>query len=318
MSPTKWLNHFLFLECVLGIYRNYCRQKKTKKFFIILQIFVQMTLHGLILINEETFLLGGKGIDANKLAHGAFSAVSFCNSFSAVTISLCYSNVFMCFVRSFSRVFEYFREDSFIHDLKKIYWFSVISTIICIPFSFYRSLEILINEIQMEGDTDMFILISVFTSQALIRFMIVFEKILFFFVIMIVVQLVKCLKSAISTVQARIGRCEISFNEQRVLTREQIQGWVELYRDLANCCEKLTLCFGRQVLNQTSLRLKEDFCFFDVNLRGFCLLNRTPYLWGVRPPNRSFKTKILHVMDRRGRTARAGLDQKKNCSFMLI
>lgn len=246
MSPMKWLDHFLFLEKLLGICRNYHSQKKTKKYFIIFQISVQFMLHTFILINEEHFLLGRQELDPNKLMHGGFAAVCFVNALSSIVAGICYSRAYMSFIRSTSRVFECFQDDKF-HGLKKIYWFSITCTVLCMLFSLYRSTHIFINYMQMGGDRDMFTLVSGFTLQTLLRFIIKLENIVFFFVIMIVVQLVKCLKSTISEVQERVGRCDISSDEQCDITREQIQEWVELYRDLTNCCEKVTLCFGRQV-----------------------------------------------------------------------
>lgn len=248
---NKLLNQFLLVENLLGIYRNYCIQKKINKILIIAYILVLTLLHTVILYKDEHFLLGGKEFSRIKLMFGGFSVLSYANSVSAVVNGIYYSHVFTSYIKSISRISDYFQNNihfnDFICTIKNIYRLSIATTVFCMAASLYRSSQILIHYFLMKEDKDMLTFVSVSVSQTFNRFTVIFEKVIMFFVIMVVVQLVKCLNSIIYDIHEKMRNCEISLEEQYKITKEHIQEWVEQYRDLANCCGKLSLGFGRQV-----------------------------------------------------------------------
>uniref|UniRef100_A0A2H1VB01 SFRICE_009785 n=1 Tax=Spodoptera frugiperda TaxID=7108 RepID=A0A2H1VB01_SPOFR len=61
---------------------------------------------------------------------------------------------------------------------------------------------------------------------------------------MIVGVLYKCLIARVCVVEECYGKYDEN-GQCEVITAEKIQGWVERYRGLSNCGEKITLCFGR-------------------------------------------------------------------------
>ena len=247
MSPIKWMNYLLCMEYMLGIYRNYCSQTKFKKRLIIFQLLIQNVIHITILIGESYFLVTRHDSSKIKFMSSCFSALTYLNSVSSVLTGVCYSRAFLSYLISVTHVLNCFKDDKFDRSLKKINWFSIVFTTLSVAFCIFRCVEILRNYVKNNGDTAILIFISIFVSQSFIRITIVFQKIILFVRIMIVVNLTKCMNSMLLAVHGRVESCINSSVQQCDITREQIQGWVEMYRHLSNCCEKLTLCFGRQV-----------------------------------------------------------------------
>lgn len=234
------------MENVLGIYRNYCLQKKTTKCYIIFQIIAQNILHSSVVISEAHFLLGvGNDCSKIKFDHALFSFLTYLNYLSSVVTGIYHSRAFGSYFESITRISKCFTEDELNLSSKKTCTLTSAFIILVVVFCVYRSAEILLNYLQNDGDTDIIIFSSIFVSQVLIRITIVFQKIMLFVVIIIVVRLTKCLNSLVSAVQERV--CSVGSDGQCLITKLRIQGWIDLYRELTNCCEKLTLCFGRQV-----------------------------------------------------------------------
>lgn len=243
MSPMKCLNNLLFIENLLGIYRNYCNQTKIKKCFIIFQIFVQIILHSINSISVIKLLLKKNEFEQINLIYGIFVTIACVNCVLSIVIGICYSRVFMSYYHSISRISEWFEDDSkFTSFLKAIYWFSFAFILFSVALVAYRSSEVLVKF----SLADPLLFFVILTSQTILRLNIILQHLILFVIIMLVVNSLKSLTSLVSVVQKRVRR-GIIWSEQCSITREQIQGWVELYRDLANCCEKVTLCFGRQV-----------------------------------------------------------------------
>lgn len=244
MSALKWLNKLLYMENFLGIYRKYSSQKNTKKYLIILQIFIQSVLHALVLIFKTQLLLDGKYLSQLKFIYFCFSASGYINFMSTVVISICYSRDFISYYSSISRVSKWFIDDKkSINSQKKIVCCSIALILISISISVFRSVESLL----LSKVDNFFIIFPIAVSVIAIRITVIFQYLMFFVAIMIVFEFLKSLTALISVAQERVGSFDISLDEQCHITREQIQGWVELYRDLVNCCNKMTLCFGRQV-----------------------------------------------------------------------
>lgn len=245
MSAIKWLNSLLFLETLLGIYRNYCCQKKKAKYFIIVKIFFQTMCYSMIVSIKLYFLLGGDVLlDQANIIYAAFSVSAYINCLLSIMTGVCYSRYFMSYYKSIGRLSDWFKNDTkLMQSVKKIYWSTIILTLIIVAFVLVRSLEVL----KKFSDKNIFLVILVFLAQMTIRVTILYQQILLFVVIMIVVHLFKSLISLISDVQERVESFDVCSDEQCLITREHIQEWVEMYRDLANCCDKVSLCFGREV-----------------------------------------------------------------------
>ena len=205
-----------------------------------------MITHGVLLIIDMQFLLRRDiNIFQLKIVYVFFSASAHVNFVSSVMSGICYSRAFMSYYRSISLVSKRFQDDpkrtrSFI----KIFWFSLAVTLLSTFIAVFRGATVVINSSQTDS---LLLLCPTLISLALVRITIVIQYFMFYVVIMIVVQLLKCLDSLVSDVQERVGTSNISSDEQYSITREQIQEWVELYQNLSNCCENVALCFGRQV-----------------------------------------------------------------------
>lgn len=249
MVPIKWLNNLLLLENLLGIYRNYYTQKNIKKCFIFFHIFVQTILHTLMTMLQVHLLYTAEPYKLINYIYCVFTISSYFYFLISVLISISYSRDFMLYYESISRVSEYFENDKkLVTSLKKLYWFSIIFTLLFLTFALYRSFDVILQFYQQNPNTCVYISFSTFLSQVLGRFLILYQNLMFFVVIMIVVFLSKCLNSLISAVKESVGSCDISWDEQCDITKEHIQEWAELYRDLANSCGKVSLSFGRQVI----------------------------------------------------------------------
>lgn len=247
MSPLKWLNNLLFVENLLGIYRSYFNQKKHSKFFIIFQIFVQTMLHTLFVILMVYFVIQ-KNVAPTQinLIYCSYAVLGYVTAISAVVTGICYSRSFKSYERSINRVSDFFKDDvKLINYFKKIYWPSATVMVLFLVFAIYRSVSILI---QLNFVWELLTIGPILASQSILKITVLFQFVMFFVVIMIVFVLSERLTMSISVVDTKVRNRDISLDEQCNITREQIQGWVELYRDLANCCVKLTVCFGRQVL----------------------------------------------------------------------
>lgn len=219
-------------------------QKKIKKYFIFSQIFIQTTLHLTALVIELNMLLGGDNHDQIKLIRSFFAIVLCVNSMIYVVTGICYSRDFMSYLTSIKRVSESFEDHKNLKNtLKKLYRVSIILIIFAAAFVTYRSTEF--SKSFTHTKMEVFFLILI--SQTIAKVTGVFQHIMLFVFVMIVVYLFKCLISMISAVRDRVKSSDVSSAGQCDIKRELIQGWVELYRDLVNCCKKLTLCFGCQV-----------------------------------------------------------------------
>ncbi|KAH9635022.1 hypothetical protein HF086_004376 [Spodoptera exigua] len=69
------------------------------------------------------------------------------------------------------------------------------------------------------------------------------EHFMLFIIVMAIVDLSKTLISLMLEVQHTVDR----YGTSDVITVETINGWVELYQELVNCCDKVAVCFGFQV-----------------------------------------------------------------------
>lgn len=266
----KLLNHLLFLENILGIYRNHCSQNM--KCLIILHILGQAMFHTIVSIGEQFWLFDGDVSDQKIYIYRYFSIPIYATFLLTVVTSIRYSRDFMSFYTSISRLSNWFKDDKkLINSLNKIYWLSFSSILCLLMFSIGRSVELLI---QIKNNKSFLLLVSALVSQAILRITSVFQYIMLFVLIMIVVHLFKCLNSLMMSVHMRVGRCDFSSDEQCDVTTEQIQVWVELYRDLTNCCDKVTLCFGRQVIIFTlNTRRSRQSTILHINDGDFCNAN---------------------------------------------
>ncbi|CAH1645881.1 unnamed protein product [Spodoptera littoralis] len=73
------------------------------------------------------------------------------------------------------------------------------------------------------------------------RCTLVHESFMLFIAIMTIVDLSKTLISLMVEAQQRCGTSD-------VITGETVKGWVELYQELVNCCDKVAVCFGCQYI----------------------------------------------------------------------
>ena len=245
MLILKYLNNVLLIENFLGIYRNYASQKKIKKFFIIGQLCVQTTLHTVSVIFEIYLLSEGNDNGSIKFIRGCFAFIMY-TSLTFVVASIFYSHAFKSYYDSISRLSQCFEEDKKSNrNFKRMYWFSITLFFLLFTFAAYRSS--VVSKSFPQTKEYFIIFVPILTSQTILRVTVIFQQVMMYVVEMIMFQLFKCLTSLVSDVQERVERCDISSGEQCDITREQIQGWFELYWELANCCEKVKLCFGRQV-----------------------------------------------------------------------
>lgn len=194
MPPVKWLNHLLFVENPLGIYRNYCTQKKTMKVFIKFQILVQALLHTMPIIHEVNLLSEIENSQI-KLMFAYFAALSGLNSMSSTVAGTYFSHDFMSFYTSVSCIFQYFYVDKqLINSLKKFFCVGIAFNIFFIAAAVFRTSQTLIYFLPSYSILN---LVPIMVSQAIIRCSVIFENLMLFAVTIIVVHLFKSFTSLI-------------------------------------------------------------------------------------------------------------------------
>ena len=246
MSPFKWFNILLFIEKFFGIYRNYCSQTQIKKYLIIVQIFVLTLLYTLLTMYRVYLLLKKKYFDQMEIIFISFGLATYVDCVSSVVSGICYSNAFVSYLTSVSHASEYLKDDKkIIKILKKIFYSSISFITVSFLFSVYRTTESFQKYLP---SVSLVPLIPLLLLQAIIRTTVVLQHLMLYVVIMIVVHLTNSLSLLVSAVKVRVGRSDVSSDEQNDIRREKIQEWVQLYRELVNCCEKVTFCFGSQVI----------------------------------------------------------------------
>lgn len=237
-----------------------------KKCLIIFQIVTQTVFHSILIVYELNLLLGDVAYNQINMVLAGFSTTAYLSSVTSVMTGICYSCAFQSYYRSFSRVFEYFKDDKKLKkSLKKASVFSIAFIFYSILFATFRSVD---NYLKFSYLNPL-ILVAFLVSQTLTRISVVFEHLMLFVVVVFVVYLFKCLTSSVTVVQESIERCDITLNERCDITREQVQEWVEVYRDLANCCDQVMLCFGQQVLEYNLIILRGLFIYVKNQLIVF-------------------------------------------------
>ena len=246
MSPFKWLNILLYVENFFGIYRNYCSQTQIKKYLIIVQIFVLTLLYTLLTVYRVYLLLGKNDFNQMELIFISFGLTTYVDCLSSVVTGICYSDAFMSYLTSVSHASECLKDDKkLINILKKIFFSGISFITVSFLFSVYRSTEGFQTYLP---SVSLVSLIPLVLLQAVIRTTVVLQHLMLYVVIMLVVHLTSSLTSLVLAVQVRVGRSDVSSDERYDIRREKIQEWVQLYRELVNCCEKVTFCFGSQVI----------------------------------------------------------------------
>ncbi|PZC84628.1 hypothetical protein B5X24_HaOG200748 [Helicoverpa armigera] len=245
MSSVKLIKNLLFGENMLAIYRTYDCQNRLMKCFIIIHILILILLNTFIVSLELYYLFDLGEPDQMSVVFCGFSIASYVNTLSSIMSGIYFSSGFLSFMKSITFISESFKNDTIvIKSEKRLRWFSLL--ILTFPFGLFliRLQEVL----KKFKDLNLMILIPIVVSQTFTRMTLLYQPIVFFIVISTVVIYFKCLNRLISiaTDSLKICRLRSGLHGECDLGRDQIEGWVELYRDLANCCEKVSICFGRQ------------------------------------------------------------------------
>ena len=245
MIIIKLLNSLLLIENIFGIYRDFSNRKNITKYFISAYIIVQILFHTIAVSRHLYLLLGEDGFDYSSLNYTRcfIAASAFLIYVTSIVTSISNSQAFVSYYESTSRVSEWFKNDKkLIASVKKIYWIGLTHIVLSTAFTILNTVDIS-NNFSLTNASAYLPLIS----QTLMRLIMKYQHLTFFVVAMIVVQLCKSLNSLVSAVQERVERCDVSSDEQRDITRKQIQEWFVLYQDLASCCENISLTVVRQV-----------------------------------------------------------------------
>lgn len=250
MFQIQWLNRFLVFGYLLGEYRNYSHQKSSRRILIFLQIFLQTTLNFITVLYELYILLRGEIIQMNVI-YSIFVVSSFATATVSVVSSISCCDSFISYAERINRIYQRFGNDTPVStSLNRLSFVTVFLTLFSIVFAMLRSGTVIIKFLEINNDIKPIEFTTVFFSQSLVRLTIFYRNILTFIVIMFIVILSKSFNSLIKSVQDKLGEVS-AVNENQsyelIITKEVIQEWLDLYLDLANCCEKVMECFGRQV-----------------------------------------------------------------------
>lgn len=258
MFRIQWINRFLVFGYLLGEYRNYSHQKRSRRILIFLQIFLQTILNFITVLYELYILLRGEIIQMNVI-YSIFVVTSFATATMSVVSSISRSDSFISYAESINRIYQRFGNDTTVStSLKRLSFVTVFLTLFSIVFAMLRSGTVIIKFLEMNADIKPIEYTTVFFSQSLVRLTIFYRNILTFIVIMFVVIMSKSFNSLIKSVQDKLGEVNAKNEDQSyelIITKEVIQEWLDLYLDLANCCEKVMECFGRQVCLFIELRV---------------------------------------------------------------
>lgn len=243
MSSVKWLNKLLFLEAFLGIYRNYCTHKRIVKYLILFQIFIQSSLLGIVVIIRLSSIWHSD--IATKNAFSFLSVVVGLVTIATTVYSVYTSETFMTYYYNIYRISQYFKQDKkMFNTIKRVYGFCTLFTIFLVVYTISRSIEDLI--ITLTEESNILLWVIAMTSEEITKTTLISQQLMLYVGIMILVVLTKCLASLVSMIRNGLEGNEDSL-ETCDVTGQQIQDWVDVYRDLTDSCEKLTLCFGRPV-----------------------------------------------------------------------
>lgn len=246
MASITLFRNLLVFEKLSGVHRDFDVQSKTRQYFIILHVFCLTSLHTAVLIYKlYMFILRG-GLSATTFIYCGFSITSYSHSVCCMLSAIYCSYAFMSYLKSISTFFDLFKDDTILNvSIKRVYWTCVTYIVIVSVYILYRSFEIGFTF----SNLSMFNYYPSLASQFVVRMSIILQQVLMTYVILIIFYCSNCFYSRILEVLDRLEVCEINSGE-RFITREQIERWVELYRDLVNCCERVTPCFGWQVLTE--------------------------------------------------------------------
>ncbi|KAH9635024.1 hypothetical protein HF086_004378 [Spodoptera exigua] len=242
MRPTQWLNVFLSLENIHGIYRNYSNYNNTKKCLVIIQLVVQNLLYLIVIIDGVYSLLmpAHKNVHKKYFEFGTFGMSSFLTYCVSVVFGTTRSDAFVSYFTSVSRVYDSLKcHREIIYSFKSTYhWLSLALYVACSIYGIIMSVEKLDLTLVWKRK----ILIPTAVSNFLWRSTVVLEHFMLFLVVMAIVDLSKTLTSLMLEAQQRVDR----YGTSDVITVETINGWAELYQELVNCCDKVAMCFGYQ------------------------------------------------------------------------
>lgn len=244
MSLEKLLNKLFYFENFLGVYRSFSSQTRTKKCLICAQIFTQISIQTIFLYKILSYLSSKECYDQMDFINSCFITSIYVISFLYVNATIYYSSDFKSYFINVIRVSRWFQDSKdFINPVQKIYHGIVALLTFCALLGIYRSIELIPKVLPTYTPL---VYIPLLISQLFLRMTVVLQPITLFIFIMIVGVLYKCLITRVSVVEECYGKYDEN-GQCEVITAEKIQGWVERYRGLSNCGEKITLCFGRLV-----------------------------------------------------------------------
>lgn len=233
------LDMVLLIEGILGVCRTYCRQKKTKKIIITLHLSLLVVLHTVLFLVQVYHLLPDNEYNQLNIIHCGFATSAYLTYMSAVITAIWYDKAYTSYDESINRLFKKFKDEKKLSDAdKKAYWVFLFMIILAISFAGFRSIELntLIPRAHPLAKA------SIIMSLCVLRVTIVFEYLMFFIANMTLITFCKYQNSLISAAQKRL-----KFDVKCDIKKEEIQDWVDQYRDLVNCCQMVTKFCGGQV-----------------------------------------------------------------------
>uniref|UniRef100_A0A2H1VB37 SFRICE_009787 n=1 Tax=Spodoptera frugiperda TaxID=7108 RepID=A0A2H1VB37_SPOFR len=237
MTKTM-LDMVLLIEGILGVCRTYCRQKKTKKIIITLHLSLLVVLHTVLFFLQVYHLLPDNDYNQLNIIHCGFATSAYLTYMSAVITAIWYDKAYTSYDESINRLFKKFKDEKKLSDAdKKAYWVFLFMIILAISFAGFRSVELNTLIPRAHPLAKAYIIMSL----CVLRVTIVFEYLMFFIANMTLITFCKYQNSLISAAQKRL-----KFDVKCDIKKEEIQDWVDQYRDLVNCCQMVTKFCGGQ------------------------------------------------------------------------
>lgn len=243
MTSRTMLKYLLNINTLLGVHWNYCIRTKIQKYLIIFHTFVSLSVHTFVVF-EEVYLAWTRET-AEVIIYCAFAISAYFTLAPSFVTAIYRSHIFVSFLDSTDRLAAFFKDErKVVKPINVTYWSTIIITIVTVACAILKTIDFTIVFTNRGGAFVFFVIMT----QVILRTTIAFQYITFFVAIALVVKYTKRLTESIKRVE-RIARCyDMDVEDKNMIKKEIIQEWAQVYLDLANCCEKVSLCFGRQVI----------------------------------------------------------------------
>lgn len=280
MIGNKLLNRLVFVENIIGVYRNFALFGRRCKILALLRIFFEIVLVSInFIVNFQIYRMHTEPGN-NPLMIIVFHTQNLLSTTAIIILGTNCSN-YKLFLNDFSVIYCSLEQNPMLTKFfKRLQTRFSVSTIL--NFIIIVALKILRIISKMYSDNLPYTLVTIFNSaaQVMIETRFILEHNIFSILIDTLRSFLLCLNKDISDIQTKYNIVESRLYSDRrqdkvILTVEQVEVFAVQYRRLMSCCKNLSACYGMQVGCKsyclTGLLTKKNICLvrqtdFETNL----------------------------------------------------